>query len=70
MGPDERARAIAALRSTGFAPSLNGSGILVPVSPTGKAAPFRALALSRVAVDDFDLLSPTDQAPPRGEAVP
>jgi ABC-type multidrug transport system ATPase subunit len=58
-----RDRAIRLLRAHGFAPSLNGVGLLLPVTPAQKAAPFRVLADGRVMVDDFEVL---DAAPGRG----
>ena len=45
------------LRSEGFDPSINGVGLLIPVTPATKASPFRVLAEGRVTVDDFDFVS-------------
>ncbi len=56
-----RGQAVEMLRAQGFAPQLNGAGILVPVSPEHKAVPFRLLADARIPVDDFELVS-VDQA--------
>lgn len=52
-----RARAIEMLRAQGFAPQLNGAGLLVPVTPEHKAAPFRVLADAQILVDDFDMVT-------------
>jgi len=52
-----RMRAIEMLSAQGFVPQLNGTGIYVPVTPEHKAVPFRILAESRIAVDDFELVS-------------
>jgi ABC-type multidrug transport system ATPase subunit len=49
-----RDRAMLLLRSEGFAPSINGVGLLIPVTPATKASPFRVLAEGRVTIDDFD----------------
>ena len=58
MPTSVRERAMANLRAGGFAPTLNGVGVLVPVAPEQKAAPFRILADARIAVDDFELVTP------------
>lgn len=52
-----RTLALDALRRGGFSPSLNGVGVLVPVRPDQKAAPFRVLADARVSIDDFELVN-------------
>lgn len=52
-----RADAINRLRAGGLQPQLNGVGILVPVVPEQKAAPFRLLADARIAIDDFEIIS-------------
>lgn len=52
-----REQAMAILRAGGFTPHLNGVGLIVPVSPKHKAAPFRVLANANIAVDDFELES-------------
>jgi ABC-type multidrug transport system ATPase subunit len=72
MRPDVRASAIELLRAGGFAPQLNGIGLLVPVPSEQKAAPFRLLAEARITVDDFEVLSATHAAAttPRMEALP
>jgi ABC-type multidrug transport system ATPase subunit len=57
-----RARAMSSLRDGGFNPSLNGIGLLVPVPPEQKAAPFRVLADARISVDDFEIISHADLA--------
>lgn len=57
MRQDVRSLALRTLSEGGFKPSLNGVGILVPVRPDQKAAPFRVLAEARVAIDDFELVS-------------
>ena len=51
--------AMQSLRVGGFAPHLNGVGILLPVSPERKAAPFRILAEAQIPVDDFEMVSAT-----------
>ncbi|MBL9147830.1 MAG: ABC transporter ATP-binding protein [Phycisphaerae bacterium] len=53
----QRASAFEALRTNGFAPRMNGVGVLVPVPSSQKAAPFRVLADARIAVEDFELVS-------------
>ena len=73
-----RPLAAESLRAMGYAPQLNGVGILVPVSNDHKAAPFRILAEARIPIDDFEIVpvnqtpraaSPGDPAPPlQGEA--
>lgn len=60
MPEPSRPIAIELLRGHGFAPTLNGVGILVPVPATQKAVPLRLLAEARLSVDDFELLSPRD----------
>lgn len=57
MAERVRADAVRTLRAGGFDPSLNGVGLLVPVSPEHKAGPFRVLADARIPVDDFELVS-------------
>ncbi|MCE7973718.1 MAG: ABC transporter ATP-binding protein [Leptolyngbya sp. PLA1] len=52
-----RQAAMRSLAEGGFAPSLNGVGLLVPVSPSQKAAPFRVLAEARIAIDDFEVVT-------------
>lgn len=52
-----RDRALVSLRVGGFLPQLNGVGVLVPVAPEHKAAPFRVLADAGIRVDDFELVS-------------
>ncbi len=56
MAPAVRDLAMRSLRAGGFSPRLNGVGVLVPVAPEQKAAPFRVLAEARVQVDDFELV--------------
>jgi hypothetical protein len=34
---------------------MNGVGLLVPVPPPQKAAPFRILTEARIGIDDFDV---------------
>lgn len=51
-----RNRAVSVLRDQGFDARLNGVGLYVPVPTAQKAAPFRVLAESRIAVDDFEIL--------------
>jgi Cu-processing system ATP-binding protein len=50
-----RARAAEVLRAHGFSPRMNGVGLLVPVPPPQKAAPFRILTEARIGIDDFDI---------------
>lgn len=57
MAPQVRGTAVHSLRAGGFSPQLNGVGVLVPVAPDQKAAPFRVLAEARVPIDDFELVS-------------
>lgn len=52
-----RQQAMNSLQSRGFCPQLNGVGLLVPVTPQSKAAPFRVLAESNIPIDDFELVS-------------
>lgn len=52
-----RQQALTSLRSGGFEPTLNGVGVLVPVSAEQKAAPFRLLADAHIAIDNFELLT-------------
>lgn len=59
MAVSVRQRALQSLRDGGFAPQLNGVGLLVPVAPEQKAAPFRVLAEARIPVDDFEVVSLT-----------
>lgn len=62
-----REQALACLRAGGFSPQKNGVGVLVPVQPQHKAAPFRVLADAQIPVDDFEILSaharPQEPAP-------
>lgn len=55
LSADARMPAIRALAAGGFSPTLNGTGILVPVSAEHKAMPFRILADARIAVDNFEV---------------
>lgn len=69
---EARAHAMDLLRTSGFAPELNGIGLLVPVPSEQKAAPFRVLAEGRITIDDFEVISGTS-APThtsRMEALP
>ncbi len=54
---EAREPAMLHLRGAGFAPRLNGVGIIVPVPPDQKAAPFRLLSEARIAVEDFELIA-------------
>lgn len=56
MSTDVRTAAISVLRERGFAPSLNGVGVVVPVPQEQKAVPFRVLAEASIPVDDFEVL--------------
>ncbi len=53
----DRPRALESLAAGGFAARLNGVGLIVPVLPERKAAPFRLLADARIPVQDFELIS-------------
>lgn len=66
-----RPRAIEHLSAAGFSPRMNGVGVLVPVAPEQKAAPFRLLAEARIAIDDFEIVraEPAAGRAPR-EVVP
>lgn len=55
LSADARVPAIRALAAGGFSPTLNGTGILVPVSAEHKAAPFRILADAKISVDNFEV---------------
>ncbi|MBL9120623.1 MAG: ABC transporter ATP-binding protein [Phycisphaerae bacterium] len=81
LAPSVRDQAMQSLRVGGFSPHLNGVGILVPVTPERKAAPFRLLAEARIPVDDFEIVSATHarrvahvphsaSSSPGGNAVP
>jgi ABC-2 type transport system ATP-binding protein/nitrous oxidase accessory protein len=52
----QRQLAMSVLAENGFAPRMNGVGVLVPVPGEQKAAPFRVLGDARVRIDDFELL--------------
>lgn len=62
IAPQARPSALQTLRDNGFAPQLNGIGILVPVTTESKAAPFRVLAEARIPVDDFEIVLLTQAA--------
>jgi ABC-2 type transport system ATP-binding protein len=62
MAAAVRQQAVQSLRAGGFAASLNGVGLLVPVTPEHKAAPFRVLAEARIHVDDFEIVTPNKAA--------
>lgn len=73
LRPEVRELAIRSLAAGGFAPTLNGVGVLVPVAPEHKAAPFRVLAEARVPVDDFEIVSLAQanaMATKQGEVTP
>lgn len=55
--PTAVGQAMSLLSDHGFAPRLNGVGLLVPVPTDQKAAPFRLLADARVSIENFELLS-------------
>lgn len=52
-----RPQALQSLTAGGFAPRLNGVGVIVPVLPEHKAAPFRVLAGASIPVQEFELIS-------------
>lgn len=52
-----RETAIASLRAVGFAPRMNGVGILVPITREQKSAPFTVLTEARIRIDDFELVT-------------
>ncbi len=56
LAQDLRERAIQSLAAGGFSARRNGVGVLVPVAPEEKAAPFRVLAEARIPIDDFELI--------------
>lgn len=56
LAQDLRERAIRSLAAGGFCARRNGVGVLVPVAPEEKAAPFRVLAEARIPIDDFELI--------------
>lgn len=66
-----RGHAMDRLRAGGFAPTLNGVGVLVPVAADHKAAPFRILAEARIPVEDFELHSGSSARahPPQSEGA-
>ncbi len=57
MALPARPGAMAALQANGFAPTLNGVGLLVPVQRTQRAAPFRILADAGIPIADFEVVS-------------
>jgi ABC-2 type transport system ATP-binding protein len=65
-----RGRAAELLRERGFEARINGAGLIVPISPGQRAAPFRVLAEARIAIEDFELLAmnPGSRSPERTEA--
>lgn len=62
LAPALRERALDSLQRSGFLPKLNGVGVLVPVSPEHKAAPFRVLAEASITIDDFELVTAAQAA--------
>lgn len=64
ISPSARAQATELLQAHGFAPSLNGVGLLVPVTAPHKDGPLRILANAGVSVEDFDLVSHGSPRPP------
>ncbi len=64
-----RQAAMQFLSQGGFTPRLNGVGLLVPVAPSQKAAPFRVLAEARIAVDDFEVVTSAHAADLANRAV-
>lgn len=58
LHPGAREHAISALAAGGFSPTLNGTGIFVPVEAEHKAAPFRILADARIVVNNFEIDAP------------
>ncbi len=64
---EARQTAMRTLAAGGFAPRLNGVGLIVPVLPAQKAEPFRLLAEARIPVQDFELMmSPAARIAPGG----
>jgi ABC-type multidrug transport system ATPase subunit len=57
-----RDQAFESLQAGGFAPMRNGVGLVIPVRPEQKAAPFRVLAEARITVDDFEIVSAVQAA--------
>lgn len=64
IAPSSREHAARLLREGGFDPQRNGVGLIVAVPTSQKAAPFRILSEGRIAVDDFELHSHTDNHHP------
>lgn len=58
LHPDARTPAIRILAAGGFSPTLNGTGILVPVDAGHNAVPFRILADAQIIVDNFEIDAP------------
>lgn len=54
---DLREQALRSLHLNGYSPRMNGVGLIVPVMPEHKAAPFRLLADARIPVEDFELVT-------------
>jgi hypothetical protein len=52
-----RVHAVRCLIESGLTPTLNGIGVLVPVSAGGKAVPVRLLTQAGIRVDNFELVS-------------
>jgi ABC-type multidrug transport system ATPase subunit len=67
---DLRADAADLLRTRGYAPRMNGVGLLVPVPSPRKALPLRILTEERIAVDDFEVLSGGHEPPHHPETRP
>jgi len=59
MAAEVREPALRSLSAAGYSPRMNGVGVIVPVSPEHKAAPFRLLAEARIPVEDFELVAAT-----------
>jgi ABC-type multidrug transport system ATPase subunit len=69
LAPSQREQAMRTLRESGFDPRLNGVGLLVPVAPRQKAAPFRVLIDARIPIEDFEVVGPI-HAPHEKEITP
>lgn len=70
IAPSLRENAIASLRAVGFAPRMNGVGILVPITREQKSAPFTVLTEARIRIDDFELVTASTGAHQSVEVKP
>ncbi len=61
-----RGEAIAVLNRGGYSPTMNGVGVLVPVTARQKGGPFALLNKAQIAIDDFHVLTRHDVGHVRG----